>query len=193
MATVLSKSGIVDGATVQPWHVTQSIDALTGTTAYDITISGSLTLTGSIKSLNGYTGSLFGTASWAQSSSEAISSISSSYASVAEAISGAYVPSGSVTSTSVSLKCVTGYGKIPAGGGGGGGINFIATINELDGKILGANCFITIGYSSSVSGSDMKVAVDSLAGPTLIFEYDKAGGTTATSSVDFFFNCMYLA
>jgi hypothetical protein len=189
MAT-LSKSGIIDGATVQPWHVTQSIDALTGTTAYDITISGSLTLTGSIKSLNGYTGSLHGTSSWAQTSSISLSTVSSSYSSVAEVISGAYVPSGNVTSTSVSLKCVAGYGNIPVGGGGA---NFTATINELNGKILGANCFITIGYSSSVNGSDMKVGVDSLSGPTLIFEYDKVGGTTPTSSVDFFFNCMYLA
>jgi hypothetical protein len=32
---------------VEAWHVSQSVDALTGTKAYDITISGSLTATGS--------------------------------------------------------------------------------------------------------------------------------------------------
>lgn len=40
----LSKTGIVNNATVQAWHVTQSIDAFTGQVGYDITISGSLNL-----------------------------------------------------------------------------------------------------------------------------------------------------
>jgi hypothetical protein len=46
MANTLSKTGITDGLTIQPHHVTQSIDAFTGTEAYDISLSGSLTLTG---------------------------------------------------------------------------------------------------------------------------------------------------
>ena len=45
---VLSKTGITNGATIQVGHVTQSIDAFTGTTQYDITLSGSFTLTGSL-------------------------------------------------------------------------------------------------------------------------------------------------
>ena len=61
MALTLTKTGITTGGTVLPGHVTQSIDALTGILAYDITISGSLTLTGSIASLNGFTGSVLGT------------------------------------------------------------------------------------------------------------------------------------
>jgi len=48
MANILNKTGITTGNTVQAYHVTQSIDALTGTEAYDITISGSLTTTGSV-------------------------------------------------------------------------------------------------------------------------------------------------
>ena len=47
MAKNLSKSGISTSATAEAWHVTQSIDALTGAEAYNITISGSLNLTGS--------------------------------------------------------------------------------------------------------------------------------------------------
>lgn len=62
MAQTLSKTGITTNSTIQAWHVTQSVDALTGTVAYDITISGSLTLTGSVKSKDGFTGSLLGTA-----------------------------------------------------------------------------------------------------------------------------------
>ena len=42
MAKNLSKSGISTGQDILAWHVTQSVDALTGTEAYNITISGSL-------------------------------------------------------------------------------------------------------------------------------------------------------
>ena len=52
MAKILSKSGISTLQIVRPWHVTQSIDAFLGTDAYDITLSGSMTITGSVL-LNG--------------------------------------------------------------------------------------------------------------------------------------------
>jgi len=47
MAT-LSKTGITTGATIQVGHITQSIDAFTGTYAYDLIISGTLNATGSV-------------------------------------------------------------------------------------------------------------------------------------------------
>ena len=65
MAKTLSQIGIETNYLIQAYHVSQSIDALTGAEAYDITISGSLQLTGSVKSRDGYTGSLFGIASTA--------------------------------------------------------------------------------------------------------------------------------
>ena len=47
---VLSKAGITNNSTIQASHITQSIDALTGqVTDYDITISGSLAVTGSFQ------------------------------------------------------------------------------------------------------------------------------------------------
>ena len=52
MAKILSKTGISTLQIVRPWHVTQSIDAFLGTDAYDITLSGSMTITGSVL-LNG--------------------------------------------------------------------------------------------------------------------------------------------
>jgi hypothetical protein len=52
MAKQLSKTGILDGQLATAAQVTQSIDALTGADGYDITISGSLTVTGSTD-LNG--------------------------------------------------------------------------------------------------------------------------------------------
>ena len=75
MAATLSKTGITTGNTVETWHVTQSIDAFTGTEAYDITISGSLTL-GSGTTMNG-------TASYSTNSQQSVSSsfaTTSSYA-----------------------------------------------------------------------------------------------------------------
>ena len=87
MASTLSKIGITTGNTVETWHVTQSIDAFTGTEAYDITISGSLIL-GSGTTMNGTasysTNALLSqtaiSSSYATTSSHAITAISSSFA-----------------------------------------------------------------------------------------------------------------
>jgi hypothetical protein len=50
MANVLNyEAQIGTGQVIQPWHISQSVDAFTGAEAYDITISGSLVTTGSIK------------------------------------------------------------------------------------------------------------------------------------------------
>ena len=49
MAQTLSKSNIVDGNTIEPIDVYQTVDALTGAVDYDLSISGSLTMTGSIQ------------------------------------------------------------------------------------------------------------------------------------------------
>jgi len=46
MALNLSTTGIVDGQVITAAQITQSIDALTGAAAYNITISGSFTLNG---------------------------------------------------------------------------------------------------------------------------------------------------
>jgi hypothetical protein len=48
MANTLNKNGITTGNTVEAYHVTQSIDAFTGAVAYDISLSGSFKVTGSI-------------------------------------------------------------------------------------------------------------------------------------------------
>ena len=47
MANTLSKTGISSAATIKSGHVSQSVDAFTGLKEYDITVSGSSTLTGS--------------------------------------------------------------------------------------------------------------------------------------------------
>lgn len=72
MALSLSKTGIAQDQTINAWHVTQSVDALTGTAAYDMVISGSLKLTGSVSSLNGFTGDLTGSVAGTASNAENI-------------------------------------------------------------------------------------------------------------------------
>jgi hypothetical protein len=95
MALTLSQIGIETTNTVEAWHVTQSIDAFTGAEAYDITLSGSLTLqngtegAGKIAVSNGFgeisftdaiTASIQGTASYALTASYVLNAISASYA-----------------------------------------------------------------------------------------------------------------
>ena len=58
---------IAQNFTVESWHVSQSVDAFTGASDYDITISGSLTVIGPTS--GSFTGSLLGTSSNAVSSS----------------------------------------------------------------------------------------------------------------------------
>ena len=49
MAKVLNyESEIITGGTIEPQHIKQSVDAFTGADAYDISISGSLEVTGSV-------------------------------------------------------------------------------------------------------------------------------------------------
>ena len=69
MAKTLSLTGIQSGDAIEAKHVSQSIKALTGAEAYDITISGSLTLQGPIEgtagTINNLTSSYAITASYA--------------------------------------------------------------------------------------------------------------------------------
>jgi len=49
MACTLSNVGIQTGCVIQPKHVSQSVDAFTKAEAYDVTLSGSLIVTGSVE------------------------------------------------------------------------------------------------------------------------------------------------
>ena len=51
--TTISTAGIASGSLIYPEHVLRSIDALNGTTPYDIALSGSLTVSGSAKIQSG--------------------------------------------------------------------------------------------------------------------------------------------
>jgi len=76
---ILSNSGISSGSIVETAHITQIIDAFTGVEEYDITLSGSLALTGSL-SFDMIPNNIQGTSSTSTTSSYSISSLSSSFA-----------------------------------------------------------------------------------------------------------------
>ncbi len=78
MANILSITGIQANTVIKPWHVTQSIDAFTGTQAYDITLSGSLNIIGSLNLNSPVTGNLITSASYAITSSFALTAVSAS-------------------------------------------------------------------------------------------------------------------
>lgn len=80
MASTLSNSGISSGSMVETTHITQIVDAFTGTQAYDITLSGSLTVTGSVILDTAINKNFFGTASFVTTSSYAPSASNTSYA-----------------------------------------------------------------------------------------------------------------
>lgn len=110
MAKILDKTGITTGNTVEAYHVTQSIDAFSGLDAYDITLSGSFIMTGSIDAPT-ITGSLYGTASWAEncitSSYLSGSVTSASYAATASYFSGTVVSSSYAVTASHAQNAIS--------------------------------------------------------------------------------------
>ena len=130
----LSLTGITSGSVVKAEHVSQSINALTGAEPYNITLSGSVNLTGSLVT-GSLTGSFLGTGSYSDfaleasqsvSSSMADTSITSSYAlEASESISSSYAISGSLSrfaneaSQSISSSyALTATSADSVGGGG---------------------------------------------------------------------------
>lgn len=76
---ILSNNGISSGSIVETTHITQIIDAFTGVEEYNIILSGSLTLTGSLN-FDIISNNIQGTSSTSTTSSYSIFSLSSSFA-----------------------------------------------------------------------------------------------------------------
>jgi hypothetical protein len=154
MAKTLSKANIAQGNTIQPADVSQSIDALTGLFSYDISISGSLnltgsTVTGSTANFTSVTASLFGTGSWAVSSSRSVSSsralaantaTTATSATTADGISPvSYYIGGGILQATFDFVA----GKVALASGVGSSSVF----PELAGKAIGDRVFITATYA----------------------------------------------
>jgi len=181
MAT-FTKAGISTGQTIQATHVTQIIDAFTKSGSYDLYTSGSIEFTGSVRSYNGFTGSLEGTASVA---------VNATLATESEKVQGGTVsPITAPVWAQANLKSIGGIAQIA---GAGGGKDVSIDIPPLSGRTLGIDCFVSIAYSSSVTASDMQIGVGSLSGQTLTFTYDKGTGATPSTDIPFFFTILYTA
>jgi len=151
---ILSNIGITSGSKVEAWHITQSIDAFTGEQEYDIFLSGSLTITGSLN-FTQITNDIYGNSSTSTTSSYSTVTTNTSYALTAssafnqtiiltfthpqinlEADTKYYIGNGNITTTgSFSPSANT---PTPAG-----------MICPVDGTIVGAS----ITSNSIISGS----------------------------------------
>jgi len=159
MAKQLSTSGILTGDTIEPGHITQSIDALTGVDAYELKISGSLQLTGSLDMPSG--SSMQGTASYSEYSLSGSHALTASYA-LFSAGGGAGNPSG--PDTSVQFR----------DGNAFAGVSNFTYDQNTDTLSAGTGNFTTIIGS---------VSADSLRTPALI-NGAPSTRTNASSSID---------
>jgi hypothetical protein len=158
--STLSNIGITSGSKVEAWHVTQSIDAFAGTQQYDILLSGSLTLTGSL-TFDQIPNNILGTSSISTTSSYAVSSLTSNHSLVTDFadnetiiltfshpsinISGStkyYIGNGNITTTGSFSPLYTGVISVgmqcPVGG----------TIVSAS---ISSNCLTTASLTSFVS------------------------------------------
>jgi hypothetical protein len=152
MALTLSQTGIAQTQTINAWHVTQSVDAFTGIKAYDITISGSLTVIGP----------LYATASWAtnalnaNSSSYALSSSFANTASYAVSASKTFIVDNGITNADYTLvfknsvAALDNYHQLGADGSNGPYYN---PSTNLLGGLGGLTVSGSIGRFTSITGS----------------------------------------
>jgi hypothetical protein len=186
MAKILQKvfasnDQVSQSFTVQSWHVSQSVDAFTGASDYDITISGSLTIIGPVSSSGGFTGSLLGTSSNAvsssfsstasfvrnaQTASYVLNAVSSSFASTASfvnTLNQSVVLTGSLSTTgSVTLQGLTTTPK-----------SFVVTIDNTTGQLF---------YTSSTG---FVAGAVSPGAPTGSIQYNNAGAFAGVSTLTY--------
>jgi len=205
---LLSKTNIVNSNIIQAADVSQSINAFTGAAEYKIIVSGSLVVNGSVTCLgpnsnsqSGFTGSLYGTASYATRTSygyaytaSTVTTASLSYISsyTAGSLKGFLVRSGSGSPTA-SLKPI----------GILSGISYIDTGNSLQsvnigatplpsGAELGVNVWITVSQfnnKQNPSDIDSYVAVRNITTSSITFQTRQQG--PAAKRLPFTFICVY--
>lgn len=185
MAKTLNKTGITTGNTVEAYHVTQSIDAFSGIEAYDISLSGSFNMTGSINGEPTIINSL--TASYAMNALSSSYATTASYALNGGGGSGAGFPfTGSAEITGslavVGPSNVTGSFAISSSGNqqltvvGSGSSNPILTVNGSLGELFSVTDILSGSLFSvnDISGtsilevfSDDTVTIGNFAAPVL--------------------------
>jgi hypothetical protein len=168
MALTLSKTNITTGNIINASDITQIVDAFTKQEAYDITLSGSFQMTGSHSSLNGYTGSLLGTSSFA------INAGSTDTFRGLFKISGSPAP---IVNPQIQVSIgASQTGNTPP---------YQAVVDVGAAKILGQSSFITATpYSGSIAANP-GIWVVSQVGQIVIFE-------TQLPSINFNYQVMYI-
>jgi hypothetical protein len=139
MANVVNYlSQIQTGQTIQAVHVNQFVDALSGSVAYDLTVSGSLTVIGALNA----------TASWATNAINA---------KLAESSSKEYIASNATTNTEYSLvfknstAALNDYHQLGADGTNGPFYN--PSTNTLTVPSVSASSVQATSFTGSLSGS----------------------------------------
>ena len=191
MAQTLSKTNIVNGNTIQASDVSQSIDALTGAVAYDITISGSFTFTGATTGSGWFANAV--SSSFALSSSRAVSSSYALSSSIAFSSSYAYSSSIALSSSFADgASQVNGQNYDNGTTVAPGNFKFIAGKNAmntgaltssafivLQGKTLGTNAWITANYQTTPGAPD-SIVINSISASGQILMSSTAPGINAT-------------
>jgi hypothetical protein len=104
MALTLNKTGITTGNTVEAYHVTQSIDAFAGTVAYNINLSGSFAVTGSLT--NGANNRATGLYSHAEGTGSLASGVASYAGGLKTTASGDYSFAGGFQSKAIGQSSI---------------------------------------------------------------------------------------
>jgi hypothetical protein len=187
MALTLNKTGITTGNTVEAYHVTQSIDAFTGNVAYDISLSGSFTVTGSVS--NGTNNIASGVSSHAEgnltratglySHTEGSGSLASGIASHAE---------GFQSTASGNFSLSIGYQNKALGiGSFAGGLQNIANGNysfSIGYLTYADNNAFSAGYTTSASGQ-YSFALGDTTKAIGVSSFTAGRGTIASGSQQF--------
>jgi hypothetical protein len=206
---LLSKTNIVNSNTIQAADVSQSINAFTGVTEYRIIVSGSLNVNGNIiclgsnsNSQSGFTGSLYGTASYANTASYGyaytssnITSASFSYNSsyTSGSLQGFLVRSGSDSANTAVLYPIgmlSGTSYIRSGNSTQT-VLFTATPFPA-GATLGSSVWITISQFSNRSNPsnwDSYITVRSIT--TSSIDFQTRTNNPAPNDLPFTFTCVY--
>jgi hypothetical protein len=196
MAKILQKvftsaDQVSQSFTVESWHVSQSIDAFTGTSDYDITISGSLTVIG--PTVGSFTGSLQGTSSWANNAITAsyiLNAVSSSFSSTASFVRNAQTASYVLNAVSSSFASTASFinplnqsviltgslntsGSVILRGLTTQSNSFLVTINNLTGQLSYTSSAAAISGAINPGGSNTQI------------QYNQAGTFAGTDRLTF--------
>jgi hypothetical protein len=168
MANILSKNNILTGEQVEAWNITQSIDAFTGTVEYDIVLSGSFTLTGSLRVDGDVLGTTTGTASTSDNTEYTLFTPTAGNSSYAKINESDYLTLQFYHTPAATLNNATSY-RITMG-------EPITATTALGGVTLPINCTIRkafVSIASVTAGSSELGALIMVSGSTTLYSFGK--------------------